>query len=123
MFAPYESRKCKSVNVFLRLLADVTSRFDRVFWFGDFNFRVERKRSETDEIFANRDFADQDERKMFIVEVCFLLFFLARILFLRFHWALLLMHIFFFDERQRNNVIIRLNNLCCQRTSLPIGLV
>ncbi|XP_031762408.1 phosphatidylinositol polyphosphate 5-phosphatase type IV-like [Xenopus tropicalis] len=32
---------------------DVTSRFDEVFWFGDFNFRLSKSRSEVDSILEN----------------------------------------------------------------------
>jgi Phosphatidylinositol 5-phosphate phosphatase len=31
-------------------LVDVTDRFDRVFWFGDFNFRVKKPRENVDRI-------------------------------------------------------------------------
>ncbi|XP_065068631.1 inositol polyphosphate 5-phosphatase OCRL-like [Rhopilema esculentum] len=48
--------------------ADVTSRFDRVFWFGDFNFRINKKRAETDEIFGKKDFDDETKRDQFIIE-------------------------------------------------------
>ena len=66
------TKRYNSVKVRVHFLADVTSRFDRVFWFGDFNFRVNKKRSETDELFARRDFSDQEQRKNFIIEVVLL---------------------------------------------------
>ena len=31
-------------------IADVTNRFDRVFWFGDFNFRIKKSRDTVDRI-------------------------------------------------------------------------
>ena len=64
-FSFVEKRKL----LFLFLSADVTSRFDRVFWFGDFNFRINKKRAEADEVFAKRDFDDREQRKTFIIKV------------------------------------------------------
>lgn len=31
---------------------DVTDRFDRVFWLGDFNFRVDMKRADVDQVLS-----------------------------------------------------------------------
>ena len=33
---------------FLSFVVDVTDRFDRVFWFGDFNFRIKKSREVVD---------------------------------------------------------------------------
>ncbi|OCT96077.1 phosphatidylinositol polyphosphate 5-phosphatase type IV-like [Xenopus laevis] len=41
---------------------DVTSRFDEVFWFGDFNFRLSKSRSEVDSILEN--LPDNDMRTL-----------------------------------------------------------
>ena len=55
----------------------MTRRFDRVFWFGDFNFRVNKSRAEVDKVFVNRSFEDRNERKKFIIDVsiCSLLYY------------------------------------------------
>lgn len=33
--------------------ADVTTRFDQVFWFGDFNFRLDKDRSEVEAVISS----------------------------------------------------------------------
>ena len=38
------------MNFSLLFSADVTDRFDRVFWFGDFNFRIQKSRESVDRI-------------------------------------------------------------------------
>lgn len=67
----YKVNICQLVTIYeiFLTLADVTSRFDRVFWFGDFNFRVNKKRAEADKVFAKRGFSDQEERKKMIIRV------------------------------------------------------
>lgn len=40
----------KSDLLILFLLADVTTRFDEVFWFGDFNFRLNQDRGRVEAI-------------------------------------------------------------------------
>jgi len=39
---------------------DVTTRFDRVFWFGDFNFRVKKARSYVDKLIADQNKSTSD---------------------------------------------------------------
>ncbi|XP_068105224.1 phosphatidylinositol polyphosphate 5-phosphatase type IV [Hyperolius riggenbachi] len=41
--------------------ADVTTRFDEVFWFGDFNFRLNRKRSDVNGILERRPERDMSQ--------------------------------------------------------------
>eukprot|EP00794_Sanderia_malayensis_P015643 gene15643-17222_t len=48
--------------------ADVTSRFDRVFWFGDFNFRVNKTRAETDALMNEKGFEGEYERQQYIIQ-------------------------------------------------------
>ena len=43
-FFPKKTTKIKTTT------ADVTNRFDRVFWFGDFNFRIQKSRDTVDRI-------------------------------------------------------------------------
>lgn len=38
---------------FFGLAADVTTRFDQVFWFGDFNFRLSKERAEVENILSS----------------------------------------------------------------------
>lgn len=39
-------------------VADVTTRFDEVFWFGDFNFRLNRDRAEVEAIMSRTGSSD-----------------------------------------------------------------
>lgn len=41
-----------SSNLPLFFAADVTTRFDQVFWFGDFNFRLSKERAEVENILS-----------------------------------------------------------------------
>lgn len=40
------------MTTFLWIAADVTTRFDQVFWFGDFNFRLSKERVEVENILS-----------------------------------------------------------------------
>lgn len=41
-----------SNKTFFAIAADVTTRFDQVFWFGDFNFRLSKERAEVENILS-----------------------------------------------------------------------
>lgn len=42
------------------ITADVTTRFDQVFWFGDFNFRLSRDRVHVETLMNNTETGNMD---------------------------------------------------------------